>query len=187
MAKHNKNLLNGRLKNILLFLCLIPFIYAEIKKAEYTQKNGDRIQTIQLVCDTRLPFYIKVKLTPGENTITPHLCVSNTDSNCKDNRITFGNGVVGGSSSVFVRREQIDEDGEGLFALVTCEEEKCSYTVTFEGGQAAEIDVNSVFSYVVSKENRNMKFQVMGDAHEGSYLTIGIEGSSSAELDMILN
>ena len=193
MAKQNKNLLKGKFKITLLFFCLIPFIYSEIKwaeyksssnKAEYSQIDGEKQQIIGLVSDVQLPFYIKVKLTPGENTITPHLCVSNTDSNCKDNRIAFGYGVVGGSSSVFIKREQIEADGKELFAVVTCEEEKCSYTITFEGGQAAEIDVNSAFSYVVTSENRNMKFQVMGEAPEGSYLTIGVEGSSSVQLDI---
>ena len=193
MAKHIKNLLNGKFKIILLLFFIIPFISAEIKwaeyssqsnKAEYSQTDGDREQTIGLSCDTTLPFYMKVTVVPGQNTITPHLCVSNSDSNCKDDRIAFGSGGVGNSTSVYIKREQIEGDGKELFALVRCEEEKCSYKITFEGGQAAEIDVNTVFSYVVSNENRVMKYQVMGEAPEGSYLTIGIEGSSSVQLNI---
>ena len=193
MEKLNKNLLNEKFKITLLFLCLLPFISAEIRwveykistnKAEYTHTNDHRVQSLALFCETTLPFYIKVTVTPGENTITPHLCISNTDSNCKDNRIAFGSRGVGNYTSVYIKREQIEDEDKELFAVVTCEEEKCSYTVTFEGGQVAEFDVNSVFSYVVSKENRNMKFQVKGEAPEGSYLTIGVEGSSSVQLNI---
>ena len=190
MAKQNKNILNGKFKITLFFLCLIPFIstgieWAEYKSstntAEYTHSNGDRIQTIGLIYDS-LPFYLKITVTPGENTVTPQICVSNSDSNCKDDRIAFGSGGVGDSTSIYLRKEQIDDPDQELFLVVTCEEERCSYKVKYEGGQAAEIDVNSVFSYVVSNDNRNMKFQVMGEAEEGSYLTIGVEGSSSAQL-----
>ncbi|MBQ6284750.1 MAG: hypothetical protein IJK67_00360 [Bacilli bacterium] len=192
MAKHNKNILNEKFKITLLFFCLIPFISTSIEwvdykastnTAEYTHTNGDRIQTIGLTYDS-LPFYLKITVTPGENTITPLMCVSNSDSNCKDDRIAFGSGGVGDSTSVYLKKEQIDDSDKELFVLVTCEEEKCSYKVKFEGGQAAEINVNSVFSYVVSNENRVMKFQVMGEAQDGSYLTIGVEGSPSVQLNI---
>ena len=192
MAKYNKKLLNGKFKMTLLFLCLIPFIssaieWAEYKaannKAEYTHTNGPKVQSIGLNYDS-LPFYLKITVTPGENTVTPHICVSNSDSNCKDDRIAFGSGGIGGSTSVYLKKEQIDPSDKELFVLVTCEEENCNYKVLFEGGQAAEIDANSVFSYVISNENRNMKFQVMGEVGEGSYLTIGVEGSPSVQLNV---
>ena len=46
----------------------------------------------------------------------------------------------------------------------------------------SEIEVNSVFSYVVSNYNKEMIFDVIGEVEEGSFLTIGVEGSSAARL-----
>ena len=186
----NQNLINVIFKIILFLLCLNNFFSAEIEyadynsvtnKAIYTHTNGDRVQTIELRYDS-IPSYMKVTVTPGENTITPLVCVSNSDSNCKKDRIAFGSHGVGDSTSVYLRREQIDYEDKNLFVLVTCEEEKCSYSVKFEGGEAAEIDVNSVFSYVVSNENKIMNFNVMGNAEGGSYLTIGVEGCFTTDI-----
>ena len=148
----------------------------------YSQADGDKIQFLGIKFDS-IPNYMKVTVTPEENTTTPHICVSNTDSNCKDNRIAFGSHGIGNSSSVYIKKGQMEIEGT-LYVLVTCEEEKCSYTVKFEGGEAAEIDINSVFSYVVSNENKNMIYQVMGNVEEGSYLTIGVEGSSFVEIEV---
>ena len=113
MVMQNQNLINVIFKIILFLLCLNNFCSAEIEyadynsvtnKAIYTHTNGDRVQTIELRYDS-IPSYMKVTVTPGENTITPLVCVSNSDSNCKKDRIAFGSHGVGDSTSVYLRRE----------------------------------------------------------------------------------
>ena len=63
-----------------------------------------------------------------------------------------------------------------------CLEDNCRYTLNLKGIDISELDVNSVYSYLVFDYNKEMKFNVKGSAALGSYLTIVIEGSSSAEL-----
>lgn len=65
---------------------------------------------------------------------------------------------------------------------VIYEEENCAYTLKFEGSQVFEIDENSVFSYPVISNNTEMSFEVKREVEEGTFLTIGIEGSSNAKI-----
>ena len=172
-------------------LCLISFISADIEwvpynPSEYTaiyeHTKGTKTQTVapEFTNDRDIPYYFKITVTPNKGFATPLLCFSPSDPNCNSDRHTLVKKTDGLSLSIYVRREQY-ASGD-CFVLVTCEEDSCAYTLKFEGAQAAEIDANSVFSYVVNSDNREMKFQAMGSPEDGSYLTIGIEGSSSAQI-----
>ena len=200
MVANQKNI-NGIFKRGLLFLCLITFIYADITyvdynfnegSAEYEHTSGSITKTIELDFSNpnQIPYYIKVTITPEEGTPTPLMCFAPEDATCTSGRHSLIKKSDGLSSMMYVRKEEFDS-GE-LYIFVTCEEIKdsdgriqpCHYKLKFEGGQAAEIDANSVFSYVVTNYNKEMKFLAMGTAEEGSYLTIGVEGSSSVQINV---
>ena len=177
----------------LLLFCLITFIKAEdIKWVEYnhddnlvtyTHTSGYKTQIIGLIFEpNKILPYMKVTITPDENTPTPLLCFSSKDSLCNTDRQILSKRTDGLSSMIYIKKEQFQS--EDLFILVTCEDFGCGYTVKYEGSEYAEIDSNFSFSYLVTKYNKQMVFQVMGVAEEGSFLTIGVEGSSKATISV---
>ena len=195
MVKLMQNIvkINNIFEKTILLLCLLSTITADVEWCDYIPSElsgvykhtkGTKTQTVTLVfANPRdIPYYIKVTVIPDEGIATPLLCFSPSDATCRSDRHSLNKKTDGLSSSIYVKREEFDE-GE-LNVLVTCEENTCGYTLRFDGGQAAEIDANSVFSYVVNSNNREMKFQVMGTAEEGSYLTIGVEGTSSIQINV---
>ena len=186
MEKLNKKCIKLIYTSLLLFF-LMTFIKAEDinwvtfneanHSAIYTHISGAKEQIIGLEFNSiNISPYMKITLTPDEITPTPLLCFSEEDSSCNKGRQILSKRTDGLSSMIFIRREQI-QSGK-LYLLVTCEESGCGYTIKYEDSEYAEIDADSVFSYLVTKYNREMTFQVMGVAEEGSFLTIGVEGSS---------
>jgi hypothetical protein len=124
---------------------------------------------------------MKVTVVPEIGTKTPLLCFSSKDSNCISSREALARGTDGKPTSLFIKREQFNDPIKELFINVKCLD-NCKYTLKFEGSDYAEIDVNSVYSYLATAYNREMRFKVKGEVEEGSFLTIGIEGSSTAQL-----
>ena len=191
-VKNQKNI-NAIFKRGLLFLCLISFIYADVSyvdynfnegSAEYKHTSGAITQTVELEFSNpnQIPYYIKVTITPDDGIPTPLLCFAPDDATCTSGRHSLIKKSDGLSSMMYIKKEEFDT-GE-LYIFVTCEEVGCHYTLKFEGGQSAEIDPNSVFSYQVNSYNKEMKFQALGTVEEGSYLTIGVEGSSSVQINL---
>ena len=197
MAKKLKNqkTLNGILRKGLLFLCLLSFISADTEwveydfstgSAKYQHTTGEKTKAVALYFSegSQIPFYIKVTVTPTEGIPTPLLCFSPTDVNCNSDRHSLIKKSDGLPSMMYIKREEFQNDSEECYIFVTCEENGCGYTLEFEGGQSAEIDANSVFSYVVNTYTKEIKFQAMGTAEDGSFLTIGVEGSSTAQINV---
>ena len=196
MGKPKKKFINliHIFQTSLLFLCLIKLINAatieyiiynaDDKSATYKHTSGTITKCLELDFNSmeEIPPYIKVTITPNENTPTPILCFSPEDSYCNYNRQILSKKTDGLSSMIYIKREQYYYDLDKLFVFITCEESGCEYTIKFEGSNYAEIDVNSVFSYLVTINNKEMRFKAIGVANEGSFLTIGVEGSSSVQL-----
>lgn len=104
------------------------------------------------------------------------------------------------SSEVYQRKRQIlEKKADGLpliinlkknnskgylYIFVLCQEEKCQYSLSFNGTQIAEIYANSVFSYLVTEKNQQMKFQAIEEAENENYLTIGVEGNYTAQINI---
>ena len=186
--------LNGIIKSAFLLLCLITLIKADnpewIKynaaeySAEYRHTSGLKSQAVgvEFNLPREIPLYMKVTIIPNEATATPLLCFSQDKATCDEGREVLYKKTDGLPASIYLKKEQFEEGD--LFILVTCQETGCGYTLKFEGGQSAEIDANSVFSYLVSSNNREMRFAAMGDAKEGSFLTVGVEGSSSVQISI---
>ena len=175
----------------IIFLYLISLGISEINWVAYDYKTNlglyeakraPKNQAIALDIYNNIPYYIKVSLIPENGIKTPLLCFSPTDQYCSNDRHAFIRRTDGNPAILFLKREQFMDNYSDLFLYVICEEDFCDYTLKFEGSQVAEIDANSVFSYLVTSNNRIMKFEVKGEAEEGTFLTIGIEGSPNVQL-----
>ena len=70
---------------------------------------------------------------------------------------------VGKSTFMWLRREQYEKDGQELYVLAVCPSDKCSYTIKFTGDQAASLPSNYVYSYLVTSNNREMRFEIKGE------------------------
>ncbi len=196
MAK--KNLLNKNLKSLfqisLIFLICISFISAETVWIEYEEEkqyaekdiqNAEQKVTYALNLDSKsCNYYMKVTVTPKGDIPTPILCFSPSDANCRDNKQAISRVTNGGPAILLLKREQFYEGSDELYVLVTCKEDNCNYNIKFEGLQSLEIDTQTSYSYLVSTGNREMRFEVKGEATESDFLTIGIEGSNTAQISI---
>ena len=195
MEKTNINLINPNFlfQTLLLSFCLLTFIKAEFiekvtydinnNSATYIHTSGNKTQIIKLELNPdKIPLYMKITIIPDKDTPTPLLCFSSKDPNCNTDRQILSKRTDGLSSMIYIKREHFINGG--FYIFVTCEESGCGYTIEYEGTVSAEIDANSVFSYIATNYNRKMSFTVIGDAEEGSFLTIGVEGSSKVSMSV---
>ena len=185
---------NVFLKSSILFFFLFAFInsqnaeYVDFNMETYSAKyvhTGSRTQTVVCEFKTITPPYIKVTVTPDDGYETPLLCFSPSDLNCNKDRQAFARRTDGKPASIYVKSDQFSDSDLELSIYLSCAKE-CKYTLLFEGGSYAEIDANSVFTYVVTNKNREMAYQVKGDADQG-FLTIGVEGSQQIVLNVESN
>ena len=183
--------INGMFKRELLFLYLISFIYADIFWLSYQESkgfvkyentSGEKEKTIGIEFEDELPNYMKILLTPLNGIPTPLLCFSHLSETCQRNRQILEKRTDGLPLMINLKKEQF-QSGH-LYIFVLCQEENCKYQLSFNGTQNAEIDANSVFSYLITKNNQEMKFQAKGEAENGNFLTIGVEGSSTAQINI---
>ena len=127
-----------------------------------------------------LNYYVKVSVIPNENSPTPIVIFSPTNSN--DDRQAIARVTDGSPAKLYLKRDQFINGEDDLFLKILCPEDNCGYKVRFDGTQSAEIDTNTTYSYLVSNNNREMRFEVYGEISPNSFLTIGLEGSSSAQI-----
>ena len=184
--------INNIFKQSLLLFNILSFITSQIiwvdyeidkQSATYTNINIPKNQAFAVnFQDYEVPYYIKVTIFPEKDTPTPLLYFSPTSLECLSERQILARRTDGKPVSLFIKKEEfLALEGE-LYICVTCQEDNCGYTLKFEGKDVAEIELNSVFSYIITQYNRQMDFKVIGNAEEGSFITIGIEGSETAEL-----
>ena len=184
MAKFNQLFIQ-----IILFLSLISFITSQIEWIDYDpstysatyrhKKQSDKVTVAVFFHDYSIPYYIRVTATPEEGSTTPILCFSPTSNTCSENRIVKTRNGDQNPAILFVKREEFEDKDKELYIYATCQKTDCDYTLKFEGLQSAEINANSIFSYVVTNFNKEMVYEVVGTYEKGDYLTIGVEGSSS--------
>ncbi len=179
----------------ILFLCfLITFINSQTaiefnhgeNHAESIQNNAPQRKSFVVNFDSSksLPFYIKVTVSPKEGEETPVLCFSTRNAECNSDRQAISKRTDGKPGFLYVKRDQISDSSDNLYILVTCVNSGCSYNLTFDGEQSAVIDINEVYSYLVTNPTKDMIFEVSGTSEEGSFLNIGFEGSSTATLSV---
>ena len=189
MAKFNQLFIQ-----IVLILSVLSFITPQIEWIDYDpstysatyrhKKDLDKVTVAVDFHDYIIPYYIRVTATPEEGSTTPILCFSPTSNTCSENRIVITRNGDQNPAILFVKREEFEGYDKELYIVAACQKADCDYTLKFEGAQSAEINANSIFSYVVTNANEGMVYEVVGNGEEGDYLTIGVEGSSYLELDI---
>ena len=130
------------------------------------------------------PDYIKVTLTPKEGQDTPHLCYSPTDSFCLTDRIIMTTRADKSPAIACVKSSEISGTRKNLNALVTCKRDNCGFTIRFEGAVSCQLDAEkgTVYSYIATKDNDNMSFEVKGISRVDTLMQIGLEGSKDAKV-----
>ena len=193
MSKNNLILRNIKtnIKTSILLLFFLSFISAAWVEYDYDKQYGDHTTndapktvsySLNLEDSKNVAYYMKVTVIPREDFETPVLCFSPTDNNCKDDIQAIGRSTNKQPAVLYLRKEQFYADQKELHILVTCVEDRCGYTLKFEGLQSAEIDTRTSYSYLVTSVNKEMRFEVYGENPEKSFLTIGFEGSKSAQI-----
>ena len=178
----------------ILFLCLIAFTSEQIDwipynfNEEYAEKKitsaqKESVYALDLTSQTsdskRLNYYMKVTVTPLEDNPTPIVIFSPTNSN-NDRQVIAR--ATDGPAKLYLKKEQFIDDQDDLYLKIICKNDGCGYTIRFDGAQSVEIDTNTTYSYLYTNKNREMRFEVYGQSSENTYLTIAIEGSSTAQI-----
>ena len=156
----------------------------EYAEKEITKASKEALYALDLTKKQEgskmLNYYMKVTVTPKENKPTPIVIFSPTNLN--NDRQVIARVTDGSPAKLYLRQEQFVEDQDELYLKILCKEDDCGYTIRFDGTQSAEIDTNTTYSYLVSSKNKDMRFEVYGQSSEHSFLTIGVEGSSTAQI-----
>ena len=189
MAKRPKTLLTL----FSLFLLLNFFTNVLTGDVRYIDGKGQDSGTssssfiLKFDKETDMPPYVKVTLTPKNNLDTPTFCYSPTDKNCINDRVVLASRVDKKPVMACVKKEEIPFGEKSLNVLVTCTK-NCDYDILFEGQDKCEIDASTglVYSYVVTKENQKMEFDVFGNISEYdiAFLNIGVEGGEGAIIEV---
>ena len=192
MAKRQKTLLT------LFSLFLLVNFFTNVLADDVNYKDGKAQTEIKelsgsytLKFDKKIdmPPYVKVILTPHDNLDTPTFCYSPTDKNCINDRVVLASRVDKKPVMACVKKEEIPFGEKSLNVLVTCKSgQPCKYDLLFEGQDKCEIDASTglVYSYVVTKENQKMEFDVFGNISEYdiAFLNIGVEGGEGAIIEV---
>ena len=146
----------------------------KITTAEKSQNYGVEFQ------ENQIPFYIKLQVTSDDSNPAPRLCFSPSDQQCRTREQLVKNP---NDKTVFfwVKRDQFKESTNEFFIMIECENAGCSYTIRVEGAQNAIFKPNFVYSYLVTKYNKDMIFEVEG-TETNVFMSVAIDGSSKASL-----
>ena len=178
-------------KRALLILSILTFIVSDVKWIDYqTQTNSAtyihtrdaKVKTVGVdFKGALLPYYVEITVTPDSGFSTPVLCFSPTSQDCSSDREALIKRTDKKPGKLYIKKEQFE--GKNLYINIKCVEDNCGYSLTANGTQAAQLDQYSVYSYLVADNNKDMNFEVIGNASNETYLTIGIEGTK-AELSV---
>ena len=190
----------ARPNSMLKFICICLFLNAftlilsrEITydsntrsaEAKIQEAYVDEIFTLKFTYQEDKPAYIKVILTPSEGQTTPNLCYSPTDSSCDKNRVIHATRADKSPVFACMRKAEFSDD-KNINVKVSCRTEKCGYTIKFEGNDRCRLDSDkgSVYSYVVTSDNKKMEFEIFGKSKLETYMQIGLEGSTEAKVNI---
>ena len=157
-----------------------------VVKEEFPSKQIKNTYTLKIENVQDIQNYIKVTLFPAKDEQTPILCYSPSDPNCENNRLIMIDRPNKKEAIAFIKKEEIQEDSKNLNILITCKEENCNYTIRFDEVETCQIDGNEGFtySYVVSKDNQEMDFEVIAVTNEETVIYIGLEGSDNSTINI---
>ena len=151
---------------ILLLLCLL-FISTkqetksiDFKETIHTENVADQLNTTTFkVTVSNSSNYIRIIAKgSGEQSTTNHIISyhkKETNLNEREQLSQSGNGT----SIMFLNKEQV---GSEFFISIQCDKTPCSYDLTLEKSDYAELNVNDAISYYVTEANKQMKFKFIG-------------------------
>ena len=125
------------------------------------------------------PNYLKIEIKT-EKAPAPLLCFSNTDPWC-ENRLILSRNPNSNSVFIWAKKEQYEESNNEPYFVVTCPDDKCSYTIEVTGDNLVTIQPNIVYSYLVTNKNNEMQFKVTD--LKLNRLSLCIEGSQTAKIE----
>ena len=167
--------------NLLIFIKSIDIDYDDESQRTRNETNPEEINPYTIRFPSNIPKYIKVTVTPHQGLTTPILCYSPTDSNCIKNRIVYDDRADKKPAIAFVKNEEIKNSQ--FYILVTCKDiNKCGYKIKLEENTKCKLEEGTIYSYIITEENKNMEFDFYGQAPYYTILNIGIEGNTKAYL-----
>ena len=179
---------NSLITLISLILLLNSFIFISSRIIYYdSEKSRDEANPEQkndytIVFQSTIPNYIKITITPHEGLETPSLCYSPTDATCDTNRVILANRGDKKPVFAFIKKDEIKNNQINI--VVTCNEDKRGYKIELEGREKCKIEDNTIYTYVITKENSEMEFEFYGESDTYSIMNLGIEGSKSAQIKL---
>ena len=135
---------------ILLFNFSLEDRDVPLNQEEYTFQSTQKIEKIKFTEKNNLKDYLRIKVTGEEPTIVPHI-------------IEFVNGAKRIQLShnptkvnyMWLTKAQIEE---GTNVIITCPEDTCQYNVEIKQTNDLHLDLNSEYTYYVSRSNQRMEF-----------------------------
>ena len=179
MAKQSSNILS-----LLSILILIAFSSAQytldgsviIDKNE-KQFSGAKSFKMNLNSLEDSPYtHIEIK----SSTSKPIVFLSDTDDQCKDNRLFMGMKHYDESIDLFVKREQFP-GSQFLYICIKCEkEENCNYKISQQPAKSSLLNMGKKYGYYISEKSTEMEFTIKAEDKKPVYYQIWVKGANSS-------
>ena len=118
------------------------------------------------------PYYIKVEVTSDDTNGAPLIWFSSKGQACNEREQLVKN-AFGKTVLIWLKREHFEKDYQELYALVECPNSNCKYTIRFTGNQTSSFPPNFYYSYLVTSNNKEMRFEINGE-QKNTYMTIAL-------------
>ena len=148
--------------NLLISIKSIEINYDDESQRTRNETNPKEINPYTIRFPSNIPKYIK-------------------DSNCIKNRIVYDDRADKKPAIAFVKNKEIKNSQ--CYILVTCRDiNKCGYEIKIEENTKCKLEEGTIYSYIITDDNKNMEFDFYGQAPYITILNIGIEGNTKAFL-----
>ena len=135
---------------ILLFNFSISETVVPLNQEEYSFKSTQKTEVIRFSEKNNLKNYLRIKVTGEETTTVPHIIEFVNG----ENRIQLSQNPKK-VNYMWLTKGQLEE---GTNAIITCPEDFCQYNVEIRQTEVINLDLNSEYTYYVSKSNKVMEF-----------------------------
>ena len=170
---------------------LISIIFdSDIKDQSYSFEKANKIQKFILIFNNKenIKNYIKVE-SISNNNLNQILYFSTTDPNGKINRDQMAQSASGNTVSMWIKKEQFQNNDDKFYLVVECKSDTCDYTLNLYNHDFIEIESdNFIYNYYVGKNNKEMFFRIKNNIKNtdiyGKILVFYALGDNSLSLDL---
>jgi hypothetical protein len=180
MAKQSSNLLT--LLNILILFAFSSsndYTLEESVILDKKEKQFSNAKSFKLNLDSLedSPYaHIEVKSSESK----PIVFLSDTDDQCKDNRLFMGMKHYDESIDLFVKREQFP-GSQFLYICIKCEkEENCNYKISQQPAKSSLLNMGKKYGYYISEKSTEMEFTIKAEDKKPVYYQIWVKGANSS-------